>query len=137
MFKYEYYKKYFMGWIGDWIGGKHPIKWYESKINELQIRIQEYRRLIDKNKGEIGPQIFKAMENKSVDEIGEEITKTKRQIAGGGIIAKPRLTNQRVEDLNKCIEIAGYKERIDKLNNDIDDYKKDMLRVHGMQPQTA
>ena len=77
------------------------------------------------------------MSNKSVDEINDEITKTKRQLAGGRIAANLRLTNQRVENLNKCIEIARLKERIDKLNNDINDYKKDMQRVHGMQPQTA
>ena len=39
-----------MGWIGDWFAGKHPVKWYESKINELQIRIKEYQRLIEEVK---------------------------------------------------------------------------------------
>ena len=126
-----------MSWIGDIIAGKHTVEWYESKIKELQIRIQEYQRLIDNIKAGVDPKIFSAMSNKSVDEINDEITNTKRQLARGRIAANTQLTNQRVENLNKCIEIARYKERIDKLNNDIDGYKKDMRRVHGMQPQTA
>ena len=126
-----------MSWIGDMLAGKHPVEWYESKINELQVRIQEYQRIIDSIKRGIDPLIFKAMKNKPVDEITEEIAKTKEQLAGGRIVANLKLTTHRVEDLNKCIEIAKYKERIDKLNKDIDGYKKDMRRVHGMQPQTA
>ena len=126
-----------MSWIGDMLAGKHPVEWYEAKIEYLQIRIQEYQRLIDNIKRGIDPLIFKAMKNKPTDEIREEITRTKEQLAGSRIAANLRLTNQRVEDLNKCIEIARHREIIDKLNNDIDGYRKDMQRVHGMQPQTA